>query len=213
MAEQFIGTVSTDEGTYKVKWDQTSGRVLILVQGLWTECGNTTDNTEEALAQAKAFALARETKIVREGGKCIIATACVGDDRVAPLRQLRDESIMSDPVARDFFHVFWSRYYEWSPGVARIAARDPAVADHIRWSFLDPWMAWLEVASLIGRRKIDELSAEERDEVLQRLGRRMEAWVDELPAHLEEKRPAEVEKVFEAFERFRKSAQSVFDQS
>ena len=43
------------------------------------------------------------------------------------LRKLRDDAILADPIARDFFHVFWSRYYEWSPGVARIASQDGAV--------------------------------------------------------------------------------------
>lgn len=141
---------------------------------------------------------------------CVIATVCLGDDRVAPLRKLRDEAIVSDPIARDFFHVFWSRYYEWSPGVARIAAADPAVARHIKWSFLDPWVAWMELAAAVGLARMEELGESDRSTILERLEDRLHAWLRELPALLESKAPADPRTVFEAFERFRTAAQGAF---
>ena len=144
---------------------------------------------------------------------CIIATACFGASSpgITSLRRLRDDAITSDPVARDFFHVFWSRYYEWSPGVARIASQDPAVAEHIRWGFLDPWLAWLEFASAVGQRGVADLSDDERREILERIGARLDSWLAELPTLMEGKCPTDASKVFEAFERFRASARKVFN--
>ena len=113
-------------------------------------------------------------------------------------------------IARDFFHVFWSRYYEWSPGVARIAAGDPAVAEHIRWGFLDPWLAWLEFATIVGQRSVADLSGDERRDVLERLGARLQSWLAELPNLMEGKCPTDASEVFAAFERFRTSAGKVF---
>ncbi|HOE83077.1 MAG TPA: hypothetical protein PK329_08980 [Myxococcota bacterium] len=145
-------------------------------------------------------------------GGCVIATACLGadSDEIAALRKLRDDAILADPIARDFFHVFWSRYYEWSPGVARIASQDGAVRESIRWSFLDPWLAWMEFATLVGRRDVSALTDVEKDEILLRLNRRLTAWLDELPNHLESKCPSDKAEVFEAFDRFRMSALKVF---
>lgn len=151
----------------------------------------------------------------RSGGgeSCIIATACLGADseQVTALRQLRDDAITSDPVARDFFHVFWSRYYEWSPSVARIAAADPAVAEHIRWSFLEPWLAWIELASIIGRRSAAELSEAERQDILSRLTEHLDSWFSELPAHLGEKCPDDPETLNESLERFRLATRDIFN--
>ncbi|MDP8255058.1 MAG: hypothetical protein P9M14_04860 [Candidatus Alcyoniella australis] len=146
-------------------------------------------------------------------GACIVASACRGPDSplVAGLRQVRDSAISRDPVARDFFHVFWSRYYEWSPAVARIAAEDREVAEHIRWAFLDPWLAWLEFASLVGRSGTAELTDEERRDILERLDRRLGAWLSELPARMESKCPADPSELLAAFERFRQDACRVFD--
>jgi hypothetical protein len=143
---------------------------------------------------------------------CIIASACLGEDadEVARLRKIRDNAISTDPVARDFFHVFWSRYYEWSPGVARLANADAKIADHIRWGFLDPWLSWLEFVSLLGQRPIEELTNAERDVLLERLAARRTTWLAELPSLLEEKRPADDQEVYRAFERFRAAARVVF---
>lgn len=141
---------------------------------------------------------------------CVIATVCLDDVRVSALRKLRDDAIGSDPIARDFFHVFWSRYYEWAPGVARIASQDPAVAKHIRWSFLDPWLAWLEFATSVGQRNIEEISEDERLSIMRRLCSRLELWLAELPTTIEGKCPPDASQVFEAFERLRMSARKVF---
>lgn len=209
---QSIGTVSTDDGEYPVRWEASNGLVEVLYRGQWVACGQARIDAEEALLVAKDHVLQREVEELKRSGAggCVIATACLGDARVAPLRKLRDDAILSDPVARDFFHVFWSRYYEWSPGVARIAAADPAVARHIEWGFLDPWLAWLELATIVGRRKMSDLSDAERREVLGRLGARLQAWLAELPALMESKRPADSEAIYAAFERFRATAQTVF---
>lgn len=144
--------------------------------------------------------------LAQPSGGCIIATACLGDGRVAALRKVRDDAIASDPVARDFFHVFWSRYYEWSPPVARLAAADPAVAEHIRWGFLDPWLAWLEFATAVGRGGVSSLGDEERRRVLERLDERLRTWIGELPALFEDKRREYPGEVFAAFERLREPA-------
>jgi hypothetical protein len=164
-------------------------------------------------ARRKLHLESQQLKEQMQQGGCVIATACMGEtsDEVASLRRLRDDAITSDPIARDFFHVFWSRYYEWSPSVARIAAQDPAVAEHIRWGFLDPWLAWLEFASAVGQRGVADLSDDERRETLERLGARLESWLAELPALMEGKCPADASQVFAAFERFRTSARKVFN--
>lgn len=143
---------------------------------------------------------------------CIIASACVGEDahEVAKLRKLRDDAISSDPIARDFFHVFWSRYYEWSPGVARVANADPSVAEHIRWGFLDPWLAWMEFVTQLGTKDLDAIEPAERDAILRRLSERRKIWLEQLPALFEGKRPKSDEAVYAAFERFRAGAQEVF---
>ncbi len=136
---------------------------------------------------------------------CIIATACLGESssRLAMLRRIRDDAICADPIARDFFHVFWSRYYQWSPGVARIASEDAAVAEHIRWAFLEPWMAWLELVALIGRRGLEEIGARERDEILGRLNDRISGWLSQLPALMDGKCPSDSEAIHAAFEQVR----------
>ncbi|GAO01760.1 hypothetical protein [Anaeromyxobacter sp. PSR-1] len=163
----------------------------------------------QLLAQIAEYDDARVARIgKREGAAgssaCIIATACVGADapEIAALRGARDRSITADPVARDFFHVFWSRYYEWSPSVARLAEADPSLREHLRWGFLEPWLGWLEFVARTGRQPLETLGAEERDALLRRLVERRDAWLAELPGRLESKRPADAE-VFAAFERFR----------
>lgn len=143
---------------------------------------------------------------------CIIASACLGEDadEVARLRKLRDDAISTDPVARDFFHVFWSRYYEWSPGVARVANADPGVADHIRWGFLEPWLAWMEFVTGLGTKELDAIDPAERDAILRRLAERRRVWLEQLPGLFEGKRPKSDAEVYEAFERFRAGAQAAF---
>jgi tetratricopeptide (TPR) repeat protein len=216
----------------EIRLEEPSAAIFIIVGLLEREFGS----REQALADFRraraldpngergreALTLIQEIEEENEGGGkgatppqsggCIIATACLGGetDIIAALRKLRDDSISSDPVARDFFHVFWSRYYEWSPGVARIAAQDKSVRESIRWSFLDPWIAWMEFATLVGRREISELSDTEQQEILARLGRRLKVWLDEIPDHMESKCPPDPAKVFESFERFRESALKVF---
>lgn len=137
---------------------------------------------------------------------CIIASACVGADapRVAALRSARDRAMTEDPVARDFFHVFFSRYYEWSPPVARLAEAHPEVRSHLRWGFLDPWLSWMDFVAATGRRGVDELSAAEKDALLERLVAGRDAWLSELPARMESKCPQDPGEVFAAFERFRR---------
>lgn len=149
--------------------------------------------------------LEREIEQRKNSGSCVIATACMGDSsrQVATLRKIRDDGISADPIVRDFFHIFWSRYYEWSPIVARIASQDRAVAEHLRWSFLDPWFAWMEIVTLVGQRDISALNLEEQQDLLNRLGARLSAWLKELPCMMEEKSPADSAQVFDAFERFR----------
>lgn len=164
----------------------------------------------DLLAQISSYDEARIARIGKraEGSgaspACIIATACVGAGapEIAALRGARDRSITSDPVARDFFHVFWSRYYEWSPHVARLAAEDPALRAHLRWGFLEPWLGWLDVVARSGRTPLEALGPEERDALLRRLFERRDAWLAELPDRMESKRPDDAE-VFAAFERFR----------
>lgn len=145
------------------------------------------------------------------GSSCIIATACTGatSAEVNRLRQLRDSGISADPIVRDFLHVFWSRYYEYSPGVARLAETDGNVARHIRWSFMEPWFAWLELVARVGRRGSAELDARQRADIIDALTNRVQKWVSQLPEQLEGKRPADDATVFEAFEAFRATALSI----
>lgn len=117
------------------------------------------------------------------------------------LRRLRDHALRADPVARDFFHVFWSRYYEWSPHVARSAARGPAIREHLRWAFLEPWLAWLELVSGCGAARPDQIPEERKLEVMDELLRRRDAWVAALPAQLARRRPPDDAAVFAALDR------------
>lgn len=155
----------------------------------------------------------RASREGRNASSCIIATACMGEssERVAALRKLRDDGISADPLVRDFFHIFWSRYYEWSPTVARIASQDRAVAEHVRWSFLEPWFAWMEIATFVGQRDIATLTEDERRDLMARLGVRLSAWLAELPNMMENKCPSEPAQVFASFERFRTLARKAFD--
>jgi len=134
---------------------------------------------------------------------CVIASACSahGTDHLLLLRRLRDDLITEDPIARDFFHVFWSRYYEWSPPVARLANENGAIADHLRWSFLEPWMVWIECIALMGRRSPENLTSNQREMILCHLHQRIGAWLLELPARLEEKCPVDLSELWQSFDR------------
>jgi len=162
--------------------------------------------------KAIEFVQGMEAEAESPASSCIIATACFGKNapEVAALRKLRDDAILSDPLIRDFFHVFWSRYYEWSPGVARIAEQDRSVAKHIQWSFLEPWLAWMEIVAFIGQRDIAKLTETEKQAILGRLGNRLNSWLAQLPTLMEEKSPKDPSQLFEAFERFRTLASKVF---
>lgn len=141
----------------------------------------------------------------RPGSSCVIATACVGpaSDELSLLRRIRDVGISANPIVRDFFHVFWSRYYEYSPGMARLAERDADVRRHLRWSFLDPWMAWLELVMEVGFDDLRSISPQRQMVIHSRLASRIECWLAELPQQLEGKQPANQEQVRDAFEEFR----------
>lgn len=166
----------------------------------------------EAIAKVLDLENVAAIEARRSSSACIIASACVGacEKRVAALRAVRDQAILEDPVARDFFHVFWSRYYEWSPAVARLANEDAGVREHIRWSFLEPWLAWLEMAMRLGQRDLADVSATERNEILARLVEQVNSWLKELPRHLEGKCRADQAEVFQAFERIRMEAWTAF---
>ncbi len=146
-----------------------------------------------------------------QGKPCIIASTAAPRhaEVIEALRQVRDHRINADPVARDFFHVFWSRYYEWSPGVARVAAADLGSADAIRWAFVEPWLAWLEVIAVLGREP-NAASEDLREEALKRLSGRIQSWCAELPERFEAKRHDDGG-VWAAFEAFREEARAAFD--
>jgi hypothetical protein len=210
--EKIIELESFTMNGVTMSWSDSSGDVYVKLDEQWVYCGRTDYQPNSTkLVDRKLREMGRPSPF--QSSSCVIATACLGSDSdtVAKLRKLRDDAISNDPVARDFFHVFWSQYYEWSPGVARIAAQDKAVSEHIRWSFLDPWLAWMEFTAIVGRRNVAELSNEERDVVLERLGSRLSAWLSELPKHLEQKCPADHSVVFASFERFREAALKVFE--
>ncbi|MBI5071053.1 MAG: sel1 repeat family protein [Deltaproteobacteria bacterium] len=168
-------------------------------------------SADQGYENGRGFRDLIQSDLAKPSGPCIIATACIGDARVMPLRRLRDEAILGDPVLRDFFHVFWSRYYEWSPGVARLAAQDRHVAEHIRWAFLSPWLSWLEIASIVGRRAPSAMPEADKERVLHCIATRMEEWLHELPAMMEGKCPADTSEVFESFERLGEATRRLFE--
>lgn len=222
--EEFVLTTTGPGGSpYRVQWNRSTGAVKALGKEGWVDCGSTRDSAGRKLCNDNtderdyAELLARNRLSTRELTGCIIATACASlqpiDERVNALRRVRDTGISSDPTIRDFFHVFWSRYYEWSPGVARIAAADPAVAQHIRWGFLEPWLAWMEYASSVGRRSVDDMSDAEARELLGSLERNLREWIAQIPSLMEGKIPDDSGTVFDAFDRFSKLAHESLEAS
>lgn len=64
---------------------------------------------------------------------CFIATAAYGDadaPEVVALRRFRDERLLSNRLGTAFVRL----YYRWSPPLARLIARKPALRAAVRWT-------------------------------------------------------------------------------
>lgn len=132
----------------------------------------------------------------------VVATASLGDaPELAALRRVHDQAMSADPAARDFFHVFWSRYDEGAPRVARIAGGGPAVREHLRWAFLEPWLAWLDLVSECGRAGASEIPEDRKLSLVDELLRRRDASLAALPPQAEGRRPSDDAAVFAALDR------------
>ena len=115
-------------------------------------------------------------------GGCFIATAAYDNPLAEPvqrLRHIRDDVLRKTTAGEEFFDKYWEVYYRFSPVMVEMMNEDKEVRDLVRWSFVEPIVAYLTFSERLLRS--DTLSQQDAALLLEEFKESLLMWLESMP--------------------------------